>query len=78
MLFSFTKLLIMIMTKLSNYVMKVLNVADDSLPTMIATSILSLKESDADVDSGFSFTELVNEPLRFKIVANEQDQRRLL
>ena len=58
--------------------MKVLNVADGSLPTMIATSILSLKESDVDVDSGFSFTELVNEPLRFKIVANEQDQRRLL
>ena len=47
--------------------MKDLNVADGSLPTMIATSILSLKESDVDVDSGFSFTELVNEPLRFKI-----------
>ena len=68
----------MLMTILSNYVMKVLNVADGSLPTMIATSILSLKESDVDVDSGFGFTELVNEPLRFKIVVNEQDQRRLL
>ena len=78
MLFSFTKLLIMLMTILSNYVMKVLNVADGSLPTMIATSILSLKESDVDVDSGFGFTELVNEPLRFKIVVNEQDRRRLL
>ena len=45
MLCSFTVLLIIIMVMLSNYLLKLLNAAEYSLPT-IAAPILSLEESE--------------------------------